>query len=193
MLVKYKMTNKNIEDTKKSMTTNIPLLLIDLIFLPIHAIRLFLIYLYGSKYNLKGFQFLDVIMHADNPYFNQEHDGRMIDTIGHDYRVVLRDDSRIYPIDIAKYFGNVEIKNKEPSFIESVTIGTIDKTNDWHVNTEHVNIDTNIDDENIDEMSDSDETNSDTSIESYDDNDSSYKTDDVLNSIQATLNSVFEK
>lgn len=169
--------------------TNIPLLLLDLIFLPIHAIRLFFIYLYGSKYNLKGFQFLDVIMHANNPYFNQEHDGRMIDTIGKDYRVVLRDDSRIYPIDLESYLENViEIKknsNNPNKFIDSVTIGSTDrKTNDdWRINTEHADIDESSD-ETDDESSYSDD-NTDTESQNY-------KKNDVLNSIKAELNSVFE-
>jgi hypothetical protein len=82
---------------------NLPLLIFDLIFLPVHIIRMVLIYFWGSKYNLKGFQFLDVIMHADRPYFNQE-DCRMIDTIGKDYRIVVREDSRIFPFDLNRYF-----------------------------------------------------------------------------------------
>lgn len=86
---------------------NIPLLIFDLILLPILLIRLILIYIWGSKYNLKGFQFLDVIMHADSPYFNQE-DCRMINTIGKDYRIVIRDDSRIFPMDIRAMFGTSE-------------------------------------------------------------------------------------
>jgi hypothetical protein len=66
-------------------------------------IRMMLIYLWGSKYNLKGFRFIDVILNADIPYFNQE-DCRVINTIGHDYRIILRDDSRIFPMDINNYF-----------------------------------------------------------------------------------------
>ena len=86
---------KNVTNLKP----NIPLLIFDILLLPIHLVRLLFIYFWGSKYGLRGFQFLDVIMHADNPYFNQE-DCSTVNTIGTDYRVVVRDDSRIFPIDI---------------------------------------------------------------------------------------------
>lgn len=80
---------------------NIPLLIVDIIFLPITLMRLFLIYLFGSKYNIKGFSFLDVILHADSPYFNQE-DSKCINTLKDDFRVVIRDDSRLFNIDLKK-------------------------------------------------------------------------------------------
>src|SRR2546423_1518424 len=102
-LQKNQTSNKNSQEKQIS---NIFLLIFDLLFLPIVIIRMILIYFWGSKYNLKGFQFLDVIMHADKPYFNQD-DCRLINTIGKDYRVVIRDDSRIFPLDITKYI-NVE-------------------------------------------------------------------------------------
>ncbi len=95
--IKNKQNRSDI--ASKNKYSNLPLLIIDLILLPIHIVRMILIYFWGSKYNLKGFTFLDVIMHADNPYFNQD-DCRMIDTIGKDYRIVIRDDSRIFPLDI---------------------------------------------------------------------------------------------
>lgn len=79
--------------------TNIPLLIFDLILLPLTLLRCLLIYLYGSKYGIKGLRFLDVIMHANNPYFNQDND-LTIDTEENDIRVVIRDDTRIYPQDI---------------------------------------------------------------------------------------------
>jgi hypothetical protein len=78
---------------------NIPLLIFDIISLPITMIRVILIYIWGSKYEIQGFRFLDVIMHANNPYFNQE-DCRIVNTIGDDFRIVIRDDSRLYPYDI---------------------------------------------------------------------------------------------
>lgn len=108
--------NQKQEYRKRStyQSANIPLLIFDIMLLPIHLIRSILIYFWGSKYNLKGFQFLDVIMHADNPYFNQE-DCRMINTIGKDYRVTIRDDSRLFPIDLLSYINIVktcEMSNK---------------------------------------------------------------------------------
>ena len=51
---------------------NIVLLLFDLLVLPISVIRLVIIYYFGSKYNLEGFKFLDVINHSDKPYFNKD-------------------------------------------------------------------------------------------------------------------------
>lgn len=52
------------------MTTkiNIPLLILDFIILfPVTILRLVLIYLYGSRYNI---ELLDVLMHAETPKFN---------------------------------------------------------------------------------------------------------------------------
>lgn len=83
------------------MEFNVPLLIFDVLCLPIHLIRLIIIYFYGSKYNIRGFRFLDVMMHSDKPFFN--HDCGIINTIETDYRVVIRDDSRIYPIDLDKW------------------------------------------------------------------------------------------
>ena len=110
--VKQEYISRN-RDSYKNVyqVANIPLLIFDLILLPIIIIRMILIYFWGSKYNLKGFQFLDVIMHADNPYFNQE-DCRLIDTIGKDYRIVIRDDSRIFPLDIVNHVS-VECKTEQ--------------------------------------------------------------------------------
>jgi hypothetical protein len=84
-------------NSKNNNQINILLLAFDLIFLPVHLFRAIIIYFFGSKYNLKGFQFLDVIMHADQPYFNQD-DCTVINTIGKDYRVIIRDSSRLYPL-----------------------------------------------------------------------------------------------
>jgi len=131
------------------MSTNIPLLLIDILFLPISLIRLIAIYFWGSKYGIRGFQFLDVIMHADSPYFNQE-DCRMINTIGKDYRCVIRDDSRIFPMDINKY-----IQDKK-QIIDSTEHRT---TEMWDVATENCQQNNNNDsDEESNESKDLDES-----------------------------------
>jgi len=47
-------------------------------------------------------------MHADKPYFNQE-DCRLIDTLGQDYRITIRNDSRLFPSDLIDYF-DIDIK-----------------------------------------------------------------------------------
>lgn len=50
---------------------NIPLLILDfVVVLPVTLLRLFIIYMYGSKYNVPKFELLDIIMHATNPKFN---------------------------------------------------------------------------------------------------------------------------
>ena len=93
---------------------NIPLLVFDLILIPITLIRSIIIYFWGSKYNIVGFKFLDVLMHANNPFFNQESEIK-IDTIDEDIRLIIRDDSRIYPKDICMYLeksGKIDDINK---------------------------------------------------------------------------------
>jgi len=74
---------------------NIYLFVFDfLITLPITLIRLMLIYFFGSKYAIESFGFLDVMMHADKKYFNQEDADPTIDTINDDIRVKINLDSR---------------------------------------------------------------------------------------------------
>lgn len=130
------ITEKNIEHKKHNNndTKNVPLFLFDLILLPVHLIRMIFIYFWGSKYNLKGFQFLDVIMHADNPYFNQD-DCRIVNTIGNDYRIKIRDDSRFFPCDLMRH---VDITNStdsnEPYLKNNVTIGSTNTL--WDIDTE---------------------------------------------------------
>jgi hypothetical protein len=105
---------ENMDNTTEKKRTpytkpNIALLLFDILLIPIQIIRLILIYIWGSKYNIPGFQFLDVIMHADSPYFNKEVCSA-IDTLKGDYRVVIREDSRLFATD----FNNMLlIKNIE--------------------------------------------------------------------------------
>ena len=95
------LSTPNISDNKVRVSytkPNIVLLIFDIVILPIQIIRMILIYMWGSKYNIPGFQFLDVIMHADSPYFNQE-DCSAIDTLKGDYRIVIREDSRLFSTD----------------------------------------------------------------------------------------------
>ena len=74
---------------------NIVLLIFDLLVLPVTLIRLLFIYLFGSKYNIKSLKFLDVMMHADNKYFNQLESDKTVDTIKDDVRVVINECSKI--------------------------------------------------------------------------------------------------
>lgn len=109
---------KNNEQYKKM---NVPLLIFDILLIPISLIRIVLIYFWGSKYNLTGCQFLDVIMHADKPFFNR--DNSRVNTIGTDYRIVIRDDSRIFPMDI-KSFLNVNKFIPNNSYVTTIPEST---------------------------------------------------------------------
>lgn len=85
------------------------LLLFDwIICLPITLIRLIIIYFIGSKYNIRGLHFLDVMMHANNKYFNQNcDDDPTIDTISSDIRKVIKYDNYIY--DLREPFNKTSI------------------------------------------------------------------------------------
>lgn len=73
------------------MIQNLYLLALDFsIFLPITLIRLVLIYFFGSRYNIQSLQFLDIMMHAKNKYFNQENEVIEIDTEECDIRESVR-------------------------------------------------------------------------------------------------------
>lgn len=178
------------ENNIKYKTLNIPLLVFDIILLPINIVRMIIIYFCGSKYNLRGFQFLDVIMHADNPYFNQD-DCRIVNTIGTDYRVVIREDSRIFPMDINKY---IDIKRN--NIKEEVTVGnTIFKKN--------TNLDIGTYDINIKPPSESKVSYDEKheifieGINSFRDTHKEYinkheNHNDIINSIRNELNNIFE-
>jgi hypothetical protein len=75
---------------------NLLLLAFDILCLPITIIRILLIYISGSKYNINGFEFLDIMMHANNKYFNQQEDKTTIDTINTDIRVSINRDSQLH-------------------------------------------------------------------------------------------------
>ena len=77
------------------MNRNIPLLIFDILVLPVTITRLVLIYLFGSKYNVPALQFLDVMMHADLQYFNQADNMTSINTLRDDIRVSVNHSSRI--------------------------------------------------------------------------------------------------
>lgn len=73
------------------------LLLFDIICLPITLLRLLIIYMNGAKYNVPNASFLDVMMHATNPYFNME--GEMtVDVLNNDIRCVIYDNSKLTKI-----------------------------------------------------------------------------------------------
>jgi len=82
----------NIGDT----VMNIILLLFDMLVWHITFIRLVIIYFTGSKYNIDGLRFLDVMQHADNKYFNQSENEPTVNVCRDDVRAIIRYDSYIY-------------------------------------------------------------------------------------------------
>lgn len=63
--------------------------------LPVIVLRSSIIYFTGSRYNLPGFEFLDVIQHAKNKYFNQTGEF-VVDSENDDLRMKVREESLIY-------------------------------------------------------------------------------------------------
>lgn len=107
------------EAKDKDNYSNIPLFIFDILILPINIIRVFLIYLYGSKYGIKGFRFLDVMMHANSPYFNQDY-CKSVNTINEDYRTIIYNDTKIT--------NNIEKQKPKIENKESIITGTINGT-----------------------------------------------------------------
>ncbi len=181
----------------KHIRPNIPLLIIDLLLLPIHIFRMVLIYFFGSKYNLKGFTFLDVIMHADKPYFNQE-DCRLINTMGDDYRIVIRDDSRIFPMDLNNYFSsshhnccsqcscarNSSVKNEDRVIVGDISSGdsSSSNSNSSNLNSGIWNISTDAFENDKNNKNDSDDDNENEDNDDTDDTDSESETGSELDS-----------
>jgi hypothetical protein len=58
-------------------------------------------------------------MHANKPYFNQD-DCSIVNTIDDDYRIIIRDDSRIFPADLTKYFEINRLILTKPSTISKI-------------------------------------------------------------------------
>lgn len=75
---------------------NLLLVIFDMIVLPLTLMRLIIIYFNGSKYNIKGFKFLDIMMHSDNKYFNHDKTNLSIDTINKDIRKEINECSRLF-------------------------------------------------------------------------------------------------
>lgn len=78
---------------------NILLFIFDLLTLPITIVRLFLIFLYGSRYNINGLECLDIMMHAQDKYFNQQNSTITLDTTSDDIRQVINRSSKYLIMD----------------------------------------------------------------------------------------------
>ena len=100
---------------------NLILFLLDYtIFIPITIIRLILIYLYGSKYGIEGMDFLDVMSHADNKYFNQTEEEFKIDTLKDDFRYVVYNSSKLSKNQVAYEINDKIENNTNNSTIDEV-------------------------------------------------------------------------
>lgn len=98
--------------SNKDTQINLPLLIFDfVIMLPFTLIRILLIYFFGSRYNVKNCKFLDVLVHATGPFFNQQT-VPSVDTIDDDVRMVIKTDTALFKDD------NRDDK-KENIFVES--------------------------------------------------------------------------
>jgi hypothetical protein len=113
-----------------------PLILFDILLLPITLMRITIIYFYGSKYNIKYMDFLDTLLHSNKPYFNVSDDTNNNDK---DIRCVVRDNSRLYLFDINKYiamnennniFSNIDKKNSNNNNINDIDDINDNNTND---------------------------------------------------------------
>jgi len=110
---------------------NIPLLLFDLICLPITVIRLILIYFFGSRYNIPSIQFLDVMIHATNRFFNQGQQNITIDTVPTDVRLSINRASRIDAELLDEYAKfSLEKRNKNNDTKSNDTKSNDTKSND---------------------------------------------------------------
>lgn len=92
---------------------NWPLFIFDfIILLPFTLIRLMLIYMFGSRYNVKNYKFIDVMIHAENPSFNRDKDVytiNTIDTINTNIQNVIMDDTTFSNnVDVGVCLDNIE-------------------------------------------------------------------------------------
>ncbi len=106
---------------------NLILFILDFtIFLPITLIRLILIYFYGAKYSIDGFEFMDVMTHAENKYFNQTEDEFKVDTISKDIRYAIYDSSKLTEKNI-KEIEKIDENTEEELIIEQTNNISVNK------------------------------------------------------------------
>lgn len=119
---------------------NILFLLDWSLFLPITLIRIMIIYFYGSKYNINGLQFLDVMMHSNQKYFNQDCDSDpTIDTMNTDIRKVIKYDSYIYELKKTDQpINNSEPKQTDKNEVQVHNTKDIEMSENYALDTEIV-------------------------------------------------------
>jgi hypothetical protein len=98
------------------------------LFIPVTLLRLGIIYFSGSKYNINGLKFLDVMMHAENKYFNQISDtDPTIDTSKQDVRTIIKYDSCIYELKELRRLETVLSDNNnytDTNYTDTITAAT---------------------------------------------------------------------
>lgn len=136
---------------------NIALLIFDIIFLPIAIMRLTLIYFFGSKHNINGMEFLDVMFHANASYFNQEV-GTTIDVLHEDVRATIKRETKLFEEPektikskkiIVKTYESDEISIESETSINSTTDSNSDNNQETEKNKNQEN---NYDSENTEEI-----------------------------------------
>ncbi len=146
---------------------NYYLIAFDLCIFPVTIFRMMLIYLFGSRYDISGFEFLDVMNHAKHPYFNQLDDNM-------DYESNFETNDLRYVINRSSL---IDVKNdKSDKSIVGVGSGE-DKNNDVVViNDKHESnkkmenlLDLLLDDENNNINVDIDDVNVNVNVDDIDD------------------------
>jgi len=174
---------------------NIALIIFDIVFLPIMILRLILIYFFGSKYNIKGMEFIDVMLHANNPYFNQENNVT-IDVLHEDVRATVKRETKLFEEELLK--ENKKLSIEIPSDDEIENKKTIKHELKKIKNNKHIS---NITDFNMSEKilhidSDDDINNSSensSEIDSNSDNNSCNMNDKIENKSENILNTYTEE
>lgn len=93
------------------------LFLFDLLVLPVTLIRILLIYLYGSRYGIANMDFLDILMHAKNKYFNQQEDDISIDVVSANVKISINECSRLDKIE-----KHIMVKQIIPEVIDDLNV-----------------------------------------------------------------------
>lgn len=142
---------------------NIALIIFNIVFLPFIIAQLILIYFFGSRYNIQGMEFLDVMFHASNPYFNQEV-GATIDVLHEDVRATIKRETKLFeePITLPKKLSIKEQLTKE-IIIKQPKKVTMKEPEPDEISIESEKSDVELNDETIDDNS---EENSETETDS---------------------------
>jgi hypothetical protein len=114
------------------------LVFFDLLMLPVTVMRMIIIYFFGSRYNINGFEFLDIMNHSEKRFFNQEDDNPKVDLINKDLRECIYESSKLY---IESLDPQVIQTNNSDQSIPNIRIDTNDiKQNDNNDANKYINL-----------------------------------------------------